>query len=130
MIQWGLLLISKLLTRSHGDPWEDDDSDRTVAHREQSNTKLIVLIPSSTEDIIEFISALNHRIPSTDTASADRTLKTKPAKPIAKANNLSSNHLTKVVSSASFIKALTSKVDVSLKILHGTSRCPTHPSRL
>ncbi|QBH00837.1 hypothetical protein [Xanthomonas oryzae] len=38
------------ITRSYGDPWEDDDSDRTVAHWEQRNTKLIVLIPSLTEE--------------------------------------------------------------------------------
>ncbi|MXV07488.1 MULTISPECIES: hypothetical protein [Xanthomonas] len=38
------------ITRSYGDPWEDDDSDRTVAHWEQRNTKLIVLIPSLTAE--------------------------------------------------------------------------------
>ncbi|WP_235641972.1 hypothetical protein [Xanthomonas perforans] len=36
------------ITRSYGNPWEDDDSDRTVAHWEQRNTKLIVLILSLT----------------------------------------------------------------------------------
>lgn len=32
------------ITRSYGDPWEDDDTDRTVAHWEQRNTTLIVRI--------------------------------------------------------------------------------------
>ncbi|EGD11344.1 hypothetical protein LN475_10435 [Xanthomonas vesicatoria] len=38
------------ITRSYGDPWEDDDTDRTVAHWEQRNTTLIVLIPSLTPE--------------------------------------------------------------------------------
>lgn len=32
------------ITRSYGDPWEDNDTDRTVAHWEQRNTTLIVRI--------------------------------------------------------------------------------------
>lgn len=32
------------ITRSYGDPWEDEDTDRTVAHWEQRNTTLIVRI--------------------------------------------------------------------------------------
>ncbi|MCC3256552.1 hypothetical protein [Xanthomonas campestris] len=32
------------ITRSYGDPWEDDDTDQTVAHWEQRNTTLIVRI--------------------------------------------------------------------------------------
>lgn len=32
------------ITRSYGDPWEDDDTDRTVAHWEQRSTTLIVRI--------------------------------------------------------------------------------------
>lgn len=32
------------ITRSYGDPWEDDESDRTVAQWERRNTKLIVRI--------------------------------------------------------------------------------------
>lgn len=67
----------------------------------------------NTKEIIQFMDALNRRIPSTDTASADGSLKTKPTKLLATANNLSSGHLAKVVNAASFIKILTSKADVS-----------------
>lgn len=38
------------ITRSYGDPWEDDDSDRTVAHWEQQNTTLIVRILTDQEE--------------------------------------------------------------------------------
>jgi len=41
------------ITRSYGDPWEDDDTDRTVARWEEQNTKLIVLIPSLTPEVEE-----------------------------------------------------------------------------
>ncbi|SOT96909.1 hypothetical protein [Xanthomonas arboricola] len=75
--------------------------------------KGFIRVVRNTKEIIEFIAALNGIIPSADTASADRSLKTKPSKPIAKANNLSSRHMAKVVNAAHFMGALTSKVDVS-----------------
>lgn len=38
------------ITRSYGDPWDDDDTDRTVAHWEQRNTTLIVRILTDQEE--------------------------------------------------------------------------------
>jgi len=38
------------ITRSSGDPWESEDSDRTVAHWEQRNITLIVRIISPTDE--------------------------------------------------------------------------------
>ncbi|SYZ57070.1 hypothetical protein CPBF367_36660 [Xanthomonas arboricola pv. juglandis] len=38
------------ITRSYGDPWEDEDTDRTVAHWEQRNTTLIVRILTDQEE--------------------------------------------------------------------------------
>jgi len=38
------------ITRSYGDPWEDDNSDQTVAHWEQQNTTLIVRIVTDQEE--------------------------------------------------------------------------------
>lgn len=41
------------ITRSYGDPWEDDDSDRTVAHWEQRNTTLIVRILTNEDEGVD-----------------------------------------------------------------------------
>lgn len=38
------------ITRSYGDPWESDESDRTVARWEQRNTTLIVRIPAAAQE--------------------------------------------------------------------------------
>lgn len=38
------------ITRSYRDPWEDDDTDRTVAHWEQRNTTLIVRIVTDQDE--------------------------------------------------------------------------------
>ncbi|MCC8494632.1 hypothetical protein LN451_12025 [Xanthomonas hortorum pv. gardneri] len=57
------------ITRSYGDPWEDDDTDRTVAQWEQRNTKLIVLIPSLTPESEE---AGTGEVEATDDESRSR----------------------------------------------------------
>ncbi|MFS8427353.1 hypothetical protein EIQ28_03740 [Xanthomonas campestris pv. plantaginis] len=57
------------ITRSYGDPWEDDDTDRTVAQWEQLNTKLIVLIPSLTPESEE---AGTGEVEATDDESRSR----------------------------------------------------------